>query len=60
MVKFYSEVLVYHKTADIHKQCTILKIIRKVVNMLNTTLMHLEEVVTNCRSCTVNTKVDIS
>lgn len=50
MVKFYSEIFVYNTNADIHKHCTILKIINKVVNMLNTTLMHLEAVVTNCRS----------
>lgn len=49
MVKFYSEIFIYNTTADIHKQCTILKIISKVVNMLNTTLMRLEAVVTNCR-----------
>ena len=50
MVKFYSEILIYNTTADIHKRCTILKIISKAVSMLNTTLMHLEAVVTNCTS----------
>jgi len=60
MVKRYSEIFVNDTTADIHKHCTILKIISKVVSMLNRTLLHLEAAVTNRRSRTVNTKVDIS
>jgi hypothetical protein len=49
-MKFYSEIFIYNTTADIHKHCTILKIISKAVNMLNTTLMQLEAVVINGRS----------